>query len=190
MKNLTIIFLFILTSKLSIACQCPLTSLSDKELVKYDIIFKGSIKSIKLNKETSEAIFTISELYKGIIAQDFKIIFNDEDVCKLELRVGDEWIIYTNYHQIDNAKLDFCSRSRKYIKNIKEDFFAETTGISYDEEQRYLQTNFGLHKLLKKNPNIVENRNIIPSTNQFVIFLICSVLGLLLFYWLFNKLFK
>jgi hypothetical protein len=175
---------------LSIACQCPLTSLTDKELAKYDIIFKGSIKSIKLNKETSEAIFTISELYKGIIAQDFKIIFNDDDVCKLELRVGDEWIIYTSYYQIDNAKLDFCSRSRKYIKNIKEDFFAETTGISFDEELRYLQTNLGLHKLLKNNPNKVENRNIIPNTNQFIIFLICSVLGLLLFYWLFNKFFK
>jgi hypothetical protein len=190
MKHLTIIFLFILASKLSIACQCPLTTLTDKELVKYDIIFKGTIKSIKLNKLNSEAIFTISELYKGIIAQDFKIIFNDEDVCKLELRVGDEWIIYTNYNQIDNAKLDFCSRSRKYIKNLKEDFFTETTGISYDEEQHYLQTNLGLHKLLKNNPNRIENRNIIPSSNQFIFFLICSVLGLLLFYWLFNKFFK
>lgn len=190
MKKITVVFLFILISKLSFSCQCPLTQLNTVELNKYDIIFKGSIKSIKLNKVNSEAIFTISELYKGIIAQDFKIIFNNEDACKLELRVGDEWIIYTSYYQIDNAKLDFCSRSRKYIKNIKEDFFAETTGISYDEEHRYLKTNLGLHKLLKNNPNRVENRNIIPNSNQFILFLICSVLGLLLFYWLFNKLFK
>jgi hypothetical protein len=190
MKHLTIIFLLILISKLSIACQCPLSKLSDKEIAKYDIIFNGLIKSIKLNKSNSEAIFTISNLYKGIIAQDFKIIFNDEDLCKLELRVGDEWIIYSNYYQVDNAKLDFCSRSRKYIKNIKEDFFAETTGITYDDEIRYLNTHLGLHKLLKNNLNKVENRNIIPNSNQFILLLILSVAGLILFYWIFNKFFK
>jgi hypothetical protein len=190
MKQTLFIILLILSCKVSIACQCPLSTLDQKELQKYEIIFKGKIKSIKLDKEKSEAIFIVSELYKGMLADDFKIIFNDGDVCKLELRVGDEWIIYTNYFQVDNAKLDFCSRSRKYIKNIKEDFFAETTGITYDEELRYLQENLGLHKLMKNNPNVVENRNIIPNNNQFIIVLICSMLGLIAFYWLFNKLFK
>jgi hypothetical protein len=164
--------------------------LNEKEIAKYEIIFKGSIKSIKLNKANSEAIFTISELYKGVIAQDFKIIFDDQDPCKLELRMGEEWIIYTNYYQINNAKLDYCSRSRYYVKNIKEDFFAETTGISYDEELRYLQTNLGLHKLLKDNPNKVENRNIIPNSNQLIIYLLGSILGVVFFYLLINKLFK
>lgn len=190
MKQLFLILLLIFASKISFACQCPLSTLNEKEITKYEIIFKGSIKSIKLNKTKSEAIFLVSELYKGIIAQDFKIIFNDEDPCKQELRVGEEWIIYANYYQIDNAKLDFCSRSRKYIKNIKEDFFAEITGISYDEELRYLQTNLGLHKLLKENPNKVENRNIIPSSSQFIIIIICSILGVIFFYVLINKLFK
>ena len=185
-----LLLLLIVTFKFSFACQCPLTQLNKSELDKYDIIFKGTVKSIKLNKSNSEAVFTIENLYKGIIAQDFKIIFDDLDVCKLELRIGEEWIIYTNYYQIDNAKLNFCSRSRKYIKNSKEDFYAETTGISYDEEWMFLQTNLGKHKLLKNNPDRVENRNVIPSSNQFIITLICSVLGLILFYWLFNKFFK
>jgi hypothetical protein len=190
MKYFTIIFLFIFTTNVSMACQCPLTTLNEKEIAKYEIIFKGSIKSIKLNKTNSEAIFTISELYKGIIAQDFKIFFDDEDPCKLQLRVGEEWIIYTNYHQVDNATLDYCSRSRYYIKNINEDFFSETTGISFDEELRYLQTNLGLHKLLKDNPNKVENRNILPNSNQLIITLLCSILGVIGFYVLVNKLFK
>jgi hypothetical protein len=190
MKQLFLIIFLVITVKASYACQCPLSSLDAKELLKYEIVFKGKIKSIKLDNEKSEAIFSISELYKGMISQDFKILFDDLDKCKLELRVGDEWLIYSNYFQIDNAKLDFCSRSRKYIKNIKEDYFAETTGISYDEEQRYLQENLGLHKFLKKNPNIVENRNIIPDQTQFAIILICSMLGMIIFYWLFNKLFK
>ena len=179
-----------MASKLSFACQCPITSLTDKETNKYDIIFKGKIKSIKLNNKNSEAIFEVDELYKGLLAQDFKILFNDADLCKIELRAGDEWIIYTNYHQIDNATLDFCSRSRKFFKNNKEDFFAETIGISYDEELRYLQTTLGLHKLMKENPNRVENRNILPTSNQTIIMVICSLLALIAFYWLFNKFFK
>jgi hypothetical protein len=190
MKNEILILLLIFTAKFAFACQCPLSALTDKELLKYEIIFKGKIKSITLNKENSQAVFMVSDLYKGILADDFNILFNDTDPCKLELRVGDEWIIYSNYYQIDNAKLDFCSRSRKYIRNIKEDYFAETTGISYDEETRFLTEHLGLHKLMKKNPNTVENRNIIPDQTQFVVILICSMICLVVFYWLFGKFFK
>ena len=190
MKHFIFILLFSFLGKLSIACQCPLTSLTDIELAKYDIIFRGNIKSLKLNKDRSEALFTVTELYKGLVSQEFTLLFNNEDACKLELRQGDEWIIYANYYQIDNAKLDFCSRSRKFIKNVKEDFFEVTTGVSYDEEILFLQTKLGLHKPLKENPNKVENRNILPNTNQMILGFVCSLLGMLLFYWLFNRFFK
>jgi len=190
MKGLSAILLFLFLSKFSIACQCPVTALNEAELAKYDIIFKGKIKELKLDKARSEAVFMVNELYKGMVSGEFKLLFDNEDQCKLELRNGDEWIIYANYHQIDNAKLDFCSRSRKYIKNIKEDFFEATSGVSYDEEIAFLQTKLGLHKPLKKNPNAVENRNIIPTSNQMIIGFICSLLGLFLFYWIFNRLFK
>lgn len=172
------------------ACQCPLTTLSTAECDKYDIIFKGKVSNIKPNGKKSEALFTVDELYKGMIAKEFTLLYDNEDACKLELRPGDEWVIYANYHQIDNAKLDFCSRSRKYIKNVKEDFFAETSGVPYDEEVSFLQEKLGLHKVLKENPNRAENRNILPNTNQLIIGFICSLLGLFLFYWLFNRFFK
>ena len=190
MKYIVGLLFGIFTSYTSLACQCPLSTLNEKEIAKYEIIFRGSVKSIKLNKSNSEAILTVSELYKGVIAQDFKIYFNDDDPCKLELRVGDEWIIYANYFQVNNAKLDYCSRSRFYIRNIKEDFFTETTGISFDEELRYLQSNLGLHKLLKTDPSKVENRNIIPNTNQLIMTLLCSILGVIGFYIIVNRLFK
>lgn len=188
-KSLWILYLSLMWD-CGIACQCPLTTLDKNEIAKYEIIFKGSIKSIKLNKAKSEAVFSISELYKGIIAQEFKVLFNDEDPCKLDLRVGEQWIIYTKYYQVDNAKLDFCSRSRKYIKNVKEDFYAETTGITFDDELRYLQTNLGLHKVLKNDLNKVENRNIIPNTNQLIIYLVLSIIGVVFFYYILNQLFK
>lgn len=184
-----IIFLVLLSYR-SFACQCPLTALNEAETNKYDIIFKGKITSVKLLKERSEAQFTIQELYKGSIGETFTILFNDADVCKLELQAGDEWIIYANFRQVNNAQLDFCSRSRKFFKNAKEDFFAVTTGISYDEEMKYLQTKLGLHTCLKSNPNMSENRNIIPSSGQFIIFIVCSIIGVIVFYWLVNKFLK
>ncbi len=191
MKYTIAIFFFLLMGKVSQACQCPLTSLSQAELDKYDIIFKGKIGDVKLNGKKSETLFTVDELYKGMVSKEFTLLFDNDDVCKLELRPGDEWIIYANYHQIDNAKLDFCSRSRKFIKNSKEDFFAETTGVSYDEELTFLREKLGLHKVLKENPNkAAENRNILPNSNQLIIGFLCSLGGLFLFYWLFNRFFK
>ncbi len=190
MSKLILLFTLFITSTV-IACQCPLTSLSKEELNKYDLIFKGKIESIKLtNTINSEAVFFVDELYKGNLAQHFTVYFNDKDECKLPMRVGDEWLIYTNYKQIDKGKLDFCSRSRTFIKNSKEDFFAVTTGVSYDEEYRFLQTTLGLHKLLKDVPNRSENRNIIPSKNQFILTLLISLLGIVGFYWLIKKILK
>jgi hypothetical protein len=189
-RYIYIIFLFLIFYNAVLACQCPVTVLNEQELKKYDIIFKGSIKTINLKGEKSEAIFLVSELYKGMLPAEFKIFFNDADACKIDMRVGDEWIIYTNYYQMENAKLDFCSRSRKYIKNSKEDFFVELTGVSYDDELSYLQKNLGIHKLMKENPNKVEQRNILPNQKQFVLLLVCSLIFMVLFLWLFNRYFK
>lgn len=191
MKKLFSLIVFVFIVSVSEACQCPVTILNEKEIAKYELIFKGKIKSVKLSEGVnSEAVFQVDELYKGNTTPEFKVLFDKSDGCKIDLNAGEEWIIYTNYIQIDKAKLDFCSRSRKYIKNIKEDFFAVTTGISYDEELRYLQTNLGLHKLLKENLNKVENRNQIPTQTEFIYILIFSLLGIILFYWLIRKFLK
>lgn len=184
------VLVFLLRAPAMEACQCPVTSLSMDECNKYDLIFKGRIESISLKGSRSEALFSIIDLYKGNTTARFKVYFNDEDPCKLDMRSGDEWIIYTNYYQIDNAKLDFCSRSRKFFKNIREDFFYPTTNVTYDDEARFLQEKLGLHKLLKEDVNRVENRNQLPTKLQFIITLLCSLGGIILFYWLFNKFFK
>lgn len=174
------------------ACQCPLTKLNEVETNKYDIIFKGKITHINSQKEKNELVFTINELYKGTVTEQFTILIDNLDECKLEMREGDEWLIYTNFKQITNAQLNFCSRSRKYFKNIKEDFFTINSGLSYDDEIRYLQTKLGLHKCLKKNPDQsdIEHRNIIPSSTQFIVTILCSIAGLVFFYWLINRFLK
>lgn len=193
LKHIILIFLMPLLASITStakACQCPFTSLSAQECDKYELIFKGHINSVQLDGSKSFAMFTVDELYKGNTASAFKIMFNDEDPCKISMRPDDEWIIYCNYYQLESAKLDFCSRSRKFFKNIKEDFFYSTTNVTYDEELRFLKNTLGLHKLRKEQSNQAGNRNQIPSHRQFIITLICSVLAIIVFYWLFNKFFK
>lgn len=177
-------------AKQIIACQCPLSKLDEVELNRYELIFRGKLQTIKLNERKSEAVFEISDLFKGNATKQFIVMFDDTDPCKLDLRVGDEWLIYSNYVQIDRVKLDYCSRSRRFFKNIKEDYFSEITGLSYDEEYKYLTEKLGFHKLLKQNENQVKNRNIIPNQMQFMITIIVSLVVMVLFYWLFNKFFK
>lgn len=191
MKKSFIICILFLISKFSFACQCPVTALNEAETNKYDLIFRGKIVSIILKEDAnSEAIFEVNELYKGNSRKQFKMLFDNADPCRLEMRIGEEWVIYTNYKQIDNAILDFCSRSRKFFRNPKEDFFEAMSGLSYGEEVRYLQAHLGLHKLLKDDINKVDNRNKIPTKNEFILIVISSLIGIIIFYWLVKKVLK
>jgi hypothetical protein len=181
----------ILNSSFIKACQCPFTNLSIEECNKYEIIFRGSILSAKAcENNKSEAIFKINELYKGIIPATFKIIYDCGTECSQNFSVGEEWIIYTKYKHIDDGKMDWCSRSRKYFKNEKEDFYLVGSGKTYHEELVFLQKTLGTHTVLKENPNKVEGRNILPNQTELIITLLCSIAGIVLFYYLFNKFFK
>jgi hypothetical protein len=192
--NLKILFLFILFNCLylpSNACQCPLTSLSLEECNKYEIIFKGKIISVKnCDGKYGEAIFEVEELYKGNVTKQFKVLFECGVECAMQFNAGEEWIIYSRYKQIDNALMDWCSRSRKYFKNEKEDFYAVTYGSDYFDELKFLREKLGNHRLLADAVKTSEGRNIKPSSNQTIIILIASIIVLLIFYWLFNKWYK
>lgn len=191
MRSITIIFWLLGYSFQSNACQCPLTSLSLGECDKYEIIFRGKVDSVKsCNRNFGEAFFKVSELYKGNIPATFKVLFECGVPCAMNFRVGEEWIIYSNFKQIGNAKIDWCGRSRKYFKFAKEDFYTVTYGNDYEEELVFLRKNLGLHRALAETKNAAENRNLRPSTNQTIFILVCSLLVIILFYWLFNKYFK
>jgi hypothetical protein len=174
------------------ACSCPLTTLSDKECEKYDIIFRGRIKSDTLfDEKKGSAIFEVLELYKGVTANEFTVLFEHGIECAQVFNVGEEWIIYGNYKQATNLKMDWCSRSRKYFKNEKLDFYTVTYGNDYSSELSFLRTNLGLHKTLKPaENNAAGQRNIIPTQTEFIIYLLISIVAIVLFYYLFNRFFK
>jgi hypothetical protein len=192
-KKIHVFFIFSLSLLFSTskACQCPLTQLSPKECDKYEIIFKGRILRVAdCGDKFGEAIFEIQELYKGNATQEFKVLFECNAVCAQKFNPGDEWIIYSRYKQIDNAKMDWCSRSRKFFKIDKEDFYTVTYGNDYYDEVKFLQEKLGIHRVLVEHKSQIDNRNVRPDTTQTIIILICSLVAIVLFYFLFNKFFR
>ena len=186
-----ICLLFLLKSTAIKACQCPLTELSSSECDKYEIIFKGKIISVTpCNDKFGTAIFEIGELYKGNATKQFAVLFECGVTCAAEFNVGEEWIIYSRYKQIDKAIMDWCSRSRKHFTNAKEDFYSVTYGNDYEDELKFLQKKLGLHRTRTETKNGADNRNKMPTKNQMIILLVVSLSAILLFYWLFNKYFK
>lgn len=192
LKLSILISFFILNSSFLISCQCPITKLSIEECDKFDIIFRGRIiKDSLYGNKKGEVTFEISELYRGVVTAQFKVLYDSGDECAQVFSVGEEWIIYSNYKQATNAKMDWCSRSRKYFKNEKLDFYTVTYGNDYDDELKFLRDKLGLHKPLKPIVNqTVGEPNIIPTQSQFIITLLFSIAGMVLFYYLFNKFFK
>jgi hypothetical protein len=171
-----------------IACQCPLTQLSLEECNKYEVIFKGKIvKVIECDNKFGEVLFEVQELYKGNSEEKFKVLFECEVDCAQKFSVGDEWIIYSRYKQLDNAMMDWCSRSRKFFKVDTEDFYTYTYGNDYEDELVFLRKNLGLHRTLVERKSQIDGRNIKPSINQTIFVLLISVGTIVLFYYLFNK---
>ncbi len=196
MKLKFLIFLFTLSifhlPSSIFACQCPITKLSLEECDKYGIIFRGRIiKDTLFELKKGEVVFEISELYKGIIQSQFKVLFDSGDDCAQVFNVGEEWIIYTSYKQANNAQMDWCSRSRKYFKNEKLDFYTVTYGNDYDTELKFLREKLGLHKPLKAaeiKPDWAGNQ--LPTQAEFIIYLLISIAGVVGFIFLVKRFLK
>lgn len=185
-------FFFVFLANRAFSCQCPLSNLSLDECGKYELIFRGKIKSSSgCTDKKGEAVFEVLELYKGNTPMSFNVVYDCGVECAQTFNPGEEWIIYTNYRQVNNAKMDWCSRSRKHFNNDKEDYYMVTYGNSYDDELEFLRKNLGLHRLLKNNPGATTTeRNIRPSNAQMIIMVLVSIGAVLLFYYLFNKFFR
>lgn len=185
-----ILLFFIIAGKSANACQCPVSGLSLNECEKYELIFKGKVISAKTCDNTPGlAIFEVLELFKGNSEKKIKVYFNCENDCSKGFLVGEEWIIYTRYKQIDNAQMDWCSRSRKYFRFDKEDYYSVLYGNDYDDELNFLRTNLGNHRIMEKKQH-PEERNRKPTLNESILILISSLAAIVLFYYLFNKFVK
>jgi hypothetical protein len=190
-SKILIIVLSIFIFEFSVsACTCPPTSLSLEECAKYEIIFRGRIKSVAdCGERIGEAVFEVDELYKGNAEKNFKVLFECEGECARKFQVGEEWIIYSLYKQIDNAKMDWCSRSRKAFRNNNEDYYLMNYGNDYDDEVKFLREKLGVHRLLETKQKS-DGRNLRPDSTQLIVILLISIAAIVVFYFLFNKLFR
>lgn len=173
------------------ACQCPVSLLNREECDKYEVIFKGQVKTVKLcGDKPGEAVFEVEELYRGNAEKQFKLQFNCSDDCYYQFREGEEWIIYSRYKQVNIGLMDYCSRSRRYFRNNNEDYYMSTLGNSYEDELAFLRKELGLHRLVESKEQVNYGRNEIPNTTQSLIYILGSIGALLFFYFLFKRIGK
>jgi hypothetical protein len=191
MRKILIFFTLFHAFLLSNACQCPtIAPLSKSSLKSYEIIYRGKVLSmINCDNKPGVAVFKVLELYKGDATEMHKVSFVCEDPCATGFKVGEEWIIYSTYRQIGNSMMDWCSRSRRFFENSKLDYYEVNFGNSYDDEVKFLQDSLGVYRLRISAPNS-ENRNVLPSTFQSIIILFSSLIVIVLFYYIFDKVMK
>jgi hypothetical protein len=183
-----LLFCFLIRPITSLACECPLSSLSMNECERYEVILRGKVVQVKTcDDRPGEAVFEVLELYKGNASHNFKVLFNCNDACFYLFKPGEEWILYSRYKQVNTAYMDWCSRSRRYFSNAKEDFYTSTYGNDYEEELAFLRKNLGLHRLVKEDLSQNYSRNVIPDKAETVWILLASAIGIILFYVLFKR---
>lgn len=173
------------------ACQCPPTTLSAAEAAKYEIIFRGKVERVTpCGDRPGEAVFRVAELYKGNATETFTVQFGCDDPCAVGFHETEEWIIYSRYRQVNLARMDWCSRSRRFFENENHDFYKVNYGNDYMEEVLFLRENLGLHRLLHENDPYSGNRNRLPDNRESILLVVCSIAGIVLFYFLFRKFFR
>jgi hypothetical protein len=136
------------------------------------------------------AVFEVLELYKGNAEKTFNMLFDCEGTCFYEFKPGEEWIIYSRYKQVNTAFMDYCSRSRRYFNNAKEDYYTITNGNEYEDELKFLREKLGLHRLVENKQNNDYSRNNLPNTTQSVVILLVSIGAILIFYFIFSRFVK
>jgi len=191
-----LLFSLLLLCQFSYACDCPVLSKIDKEgTTEYDIIFTGRVDSVTPCDGHAMAFFHIEQLYKGGLYAKPAIAFDCASNCLMNFEKGEQWIIYANVTNRGKIMVNICGHSRKYFAAKEKDYYAHSSGQSFEEENDFLKSALGI-KAVKpdveenKNPGLYEHENIQPSAYWKLWLLLISTVVFLLFYYLFNKYFK
>ena len=188
-----VVVIMVVWSPVVKACQCPVVPLNRELTANYQLIFYGRVVDVHdCGDRPGEAIFEIRELYQGNSAPTFTIVFDCKEECYLPFQKGDEWLMYTNYRQMGNGRMDWCSRSRKMMSVPKEDFYTVNYGTTFDDDIRFLRDSLGIHRTASSELADNGPRNQHPDLNASAIMLIVSLAGMVGFYvliryWLFKK---
>jgi hypothetical protein len=170
-------------------CNCiPLGPFTIADTSDYAVIFQCDINTVEVKGGVGKASVTIHELYKGKVDRQIQLQFMSTDTCAIAIAPGERWLIYGEYYQVKTILLNACSRSRKYFRDPKADFYAINTGQSFDEEVEALK--LVLSSKIIQEPQL-SGRELIKPKGTSIIFLIgFSLVGFLLILFILKRFLK
>lgn len=187
-----VLILFLLFSRVIIACECPPISPISTALAKsYTIIFNGRVDSVSICNMDGLAIayFTVNELYKGAVQQNVKIYFDCSSPCMMSFNKNDEWLIYANYMRFNQLTIILCSHSRKFIEDLKQDYYAVSAGRTFGDEAKYLKHILGIQPFIKEEntEDALQPQNLQPSGQNKIYLLLVSISVMIIIYFISRK---
>lgn len=194
-----IIFLFVLSLFFNFsfsqnACNCDETKIafSESYIKAHELIFRGKTLSVEKGADFAMARFSVTQLFKGSAPKELTIYFDKKNECGLKMNVGEDWIIYANYKQLQKPFVEYCSRSRKNVINTNKNVEIQyiKSDLSIDAESEQLQRQLGVQKFSAQAEEDNRHNNIIPNFTQRIVLILCSILGFVLIYFMLNKFLK
>ncbi len=187
--NLFLFFLFFIFVSKGQNCNCiPLGPFTANDTNKAAVIFQCDINTVEVIDGVGKVTATIHELYKGQVDRQVQLQFTSSDTCSIAIAPGDRWLIYGEYYQVKTILLTACSRSRKFFRDQKADFYAINTGQNFDEEVEALKTILSVKPILEAQ---MSGRELIKPKGYTLIFLVAfSCIGFLLIWFILKKFLK
>lgn len=181
-------FVFVFISK-GQNCNCiPLGPFAANDTNKAAVIFQCDINTVEVIDGVGKVNATIHELYQGQVDRQVQLQFTSSDTCSIAIAPGERWLIYGEYYQVKTILLTACSRSRKFFRDQKADFYAINTGQSFDEEVEALKTILSIKPLIESQ---LSGRELIKPKGYTLILLVTfSFVGFLLIWFILKKFLK
>lgn len=203
-KTCFAIVLFYFSNTLIFSCNCitNLPKISKEQTDAYTVIFSGYIKRLINQQNENYAEFVVAKPYKGLVPRDIKISYDAVTSCQMPFIEGDQWLIYAKKDTIHKKwMVNYCERSRKFPEGDEEDEYTVFSGITLQEELRFLEINYSSGQIVGEDTltMITEQKKIIidarrddnyGTPQQKFILLICSFAGMILIYFIIRKFLK
>lgn len=151
-KQVFALFFFLCSYLVQSACTCDvILPMTFESTAGVPVIFYGEVTKVSEGcEEESNVYFRIIEQYKGHVDSHQKVVYKCGTECGMSFIPGEKWIIYGGLKNDQSITVDWCSRSRRSFQNQKEDFYKGLLGSSFQEEMKFLRSNFEVNKVFKK----------------------------------------
>jgi hypothetical protein len=170
-------------------CNCiPLGPFVAKDVDHYAVIFQCDVKSVEVIDGVGKATVIINKLYKGKVGSTIQLQFKNTAECPIVMQSGERWLIYGEYYQVQTILMEACSRSRKFFRDVKADYYAINTGQTFDEEIETLRSVTGV---LPITDSQISSRELIkPKGTTLIVLIGFSLVGFLMIWFILKRFLK